>query len=169
MKKIIVIMFAAAVITGALFYSRPAHAQFFMMENPLIGEVAPDFTRTTTSGAQKNMTDFRDGQNAIIFYWATWCPHCREQLKELNKQKADLEARGIKLILVDVGENAAQVQSYLKKNKIDMEVFLDTDSALSDEYALIGVPSFFFVNKEGIVLDVLHGLPESLDEIFGDV
>ena len=58
------------------------------MTQTLIGKPAPDFTLDTLSAKQVNMTSYRSGKKAIIFFWATWCPHCRVQLKELNARRA---------------------------------------------------------------------------------
>jgi hypothetical protein len=47
-----------------------------------------------------------------------------------------------------------------------MDVFLDEDSAVSEEYGLIGVPTFYFVDVNGIVADVMHSLPKDLEAVF---
>ena len=111
------------------------------------------------------MTKYRDGKSAIVFFWATWCPHCREALKELNGQAAQLEEKGIKVLLVDIGESAAEVNEHVTRNKINFEVFLDTESTLSEPYGIIGVPTFFFLNDKGIVNAVEHALPDNYEEI----
>ena len=162
-------LFKIAVLLLFLFFGfNTSHAmgQFFMMENSLVGEEAKDFTLETLSGNKVSMNQFRDGKKAIIFFWATWCPHCQEQLRELNEQKSAIEGKGIKIILVDVGEKKAKVASYVTKNNISMEIFLDPALLTSDEYAVIGVPTLFFTDENGNVKAVKHALPNDLDEIF---
>lgn len=148
-----------------LTLSPSARAQFFFMENPLVGQSAPDFILKTLNGGKVNMTKFRDNKSAIIFFWATWCPHCREALKELNKNLANIEGKGIKVILMDVGEPEKQVQRYLEKNKISATVFLDEESSLADPYGIIGVPTFVFVDSKGMVRAVEHAIPQNYEEI----
>jgi len=146
--------------------SAPVFGQFFFMQqNSLVGKPAPDFTLATVSGEKKNMTEFRNGDSAIIFFWATWCPHCREQLKSLNDRADELKEKGIKLILVDLGEGQNQVRSFIEKQKINFEVFLDEDSSLTNIYDLIGVPTFFLVDREGIVQAVEHDIRDDYEEI----
>ena len=153
-------------LLGGAFLSAPASAQLFNMESPLLGKKAPDFSLDTTSGATNvSMTKFREGKPAIIFFWATWCPHCREQLKVLNKQIDQIQKKNIKLILVDIGESAKQVQKHFEREKIALEVFLDKDEAVAEQYALIGVPTFFFINKEGVVKSVEHAFVDEYEEI----
>ena len=158
-----------ALIVGLLFIalkSSQAMGQFFEMENSMIGKPAKDFTLKTLGGQDKSMTKLRDGGNAIVFFWATWCPHCREQLKQLSEQGDEIQKKGIKVFLVDIGENNREVQSYVERNKVPFEVFLDVDSVLAEDYNVIGVPTFFFINKDGIVKDVEHCIPDNYEEIF---
>jgi len=159
----LIIVFLCALV---FFIPSPsARAQSFFIENPLVGQMAPDFTLKTFNGEKVNMTKFRDNKSAILFFWATWCPHCREALKDLNKNRAQIEGKGIKVILVDVGEGEKEVRRYMERNKIGVTVFLDQESSLADPYGIIGVPTFVFVDPKGIVKAVEHALPDNYEEI----
>jgi cytochrome c biogenesis protein CcmG/thiol:disulfide interchange protein DsbE len=136
------------------------------LNQPNINQTAPDFTLNTTRAEQVNMTSYRAGKKGIIFFWATWCPHCREAIKDLNAGMNDLKAKGIAIILVDLGESKEQVESYLKKADVTLEVFLDTEESLASPYGIMGVPTLYFVNEEGAVKSMQHGIPKNLDEAF---
>jgi len=127
---------------------------------------APDFTLATLSGEHINFEQFREGKKTIIFFWATWCPHCREALRELNLRKQEFLEKGIKLALVDLGEEKAIVQRYMTIHQLPFNVFLDEESSLSAPYDLLGVPTFYFVDEQGIVKDVRHRLPDNIDNVF---
>ena len=47
----------------------------------------------------------RQDKKAILIFWATWCPHCYEDIGAINDSFASIENKGIKIILVDVGES----------------------------------------------------------------
>ncbi len=160
-RKILFLIFFCAVVLSSSF----AMGQFSFLEDPMIGKKSPDFTVDTFKSGKVNMTQFRNNQPAMIFFWATWCPHCRAQLKELNAKGNEIEKKGIKVILVDVGETAQEVKPYVERNKIMFDVFLDEDNAISDKYGIIGVPTFFFVNKDGMIVDAEHYFPENYEEI----
>ena len=162
----VVFLLAGAVLTAVLLRPSIARSQFFYMENEDIGKEAKDFTLKVVNGEKTSLKDYREGKRAIIFFWATWCPHCVKELQVLNAQKEEIAKKNIKLVLVDVGENESIVGNYLKKRNIEMSVFLDEDSAVSDEYGLIGVPTFYLVDEQGIVVDVKHSLPEDLETVF---
>lgn len=142
-----------------------ARAQFFFTPNSLVGEAAPDFTMKNLEGEKLSLNQYRDGKSAVIFFWATWCPHCRRALQGLNQNAHEFEDKGIKLILVDLGETAEEVGAYLKKTNMNLNVFLDEDTSLAETYGIIGVPTFLLVNKDGIVKQIDHTLPENYEEI----
>lgn len=160
-KIVIIAVFLCAALRPSL-----ASGQFFFMENENIGKPVPDFTLPTLSGQKVNLTQFLNGKRGIIFFWATWCPHCRAALDELNRDKDKIAQENIQLVLVDVGEDEAAVRKYLERNKINFEVFLDQKNSLAEDYGLIGIPTFYFVDEKGIVKDVGHSHPENYAEIF---
>ena len=119
----------------------------------------------TIGGPATSFTQFRGTDKAIIFFWATWCPHCRRELGTLNQKKEEFAQKGIKIAVVDIGEDEAMVKQYLQKNKVEMTVFLDKDNAVAESYHLVGVPTFLFVDTQGIVRGLEYSLPENYEEI----
>ena len=71
------------------------------------------------------------------------------------------------ITIVDTGEDAQTVGQYAKNKKISFDILLDSDSKLAEDYALIGVPTFIFINEQGVVKNVEHVIPEDLSKIFG--
>ena len=158
--------FRCFVLLGLVVWAAStAQAQLLMMKNPLIGKPVPEFKLETLSGLETSLSDSRGGKKAIVFFWATWCPHCRAAIKELNRDRERIEQEGIKIVVVDVGESPRDVKSYVNKNKIGLEVFLDEEETVSEQFGIIGVPTFFFVNEAGVIKDVQHHLPDDYGTI----
>ncbi len=145
-----------------------SNAQLLFFGNPLVGKEAPDFTLPSLSGKDVNITQFRDGKNAIYFFWATWCPHCRNAISEINKNIKTFEENDIRVVLIDEGEKRDLVKAFAQKNKIHLEILLDEQTKLSETFSLIGLPTFIYVQKDGIVRAVKHSLVEDLNELFKD-
>ncbi len=152
-------------VVAVSFRPSSAMGQFFFLENENVGKPVKDFTLKTVGGAPVSLTDFRQGGKAVIFFWATWCPHCRRELTELNKNKSTLEQKGIKVVLVDVGEEEEAVRRYAQSNNIGMTIFLDETTSVAEEYGLVGVPTFYLVDKQGIVRHVDHAMPENYEAV----
>jgi peroxiredoxin len=137
-----------------------------MIQDTLVGKPAADFTLSTVKGNKVNLTKYRDGKKAVIFIWATWCPHCREELKHANDLQKKLESQGIKMILISLGEDKNTVQNYLERHHYDFDVLLDEDQTLEGPYHLIGVPTLFFVNEHGVIKLEDHAFPDNYEEAF---
>lgn len=142
-----------------------SRAQFFIFGNPLEGKAAPDFTLATLTKESVTMSEYREGQPAILFFWAIQCPHCREALDDLNVRAPEIQKQGFKIILVDVGESKFDVESYIKDHNVGLDVFLDEDSSVASDYSIIGVPTFFLVDKDGIVRSAEHTFPEEYQNL----
>lgn len=156
----------AAFVLGCAAGSSLAIAQSFLtVDNDVVGKEAPSFTLKTLSGEAVSLSKTRAGKKTILFFWATWCPHCRAALNAISQDPEQFERKGIKFILVNLGETREIVQRYAEKNNVKFPVFLDESSALVDSYGLGGVPTFFFIDEKGIVQAVRYSLPENYEEI----
>ncbi len=137
-----------------------------VIQQTLIGKPAADFTLNTVQGNKVNMTEYRGGKKAVIFFWATWCPHCRVELKRLGGLRDELAAKGIQMIVVSLGEDKNTVQDYLERHHYDFDVLLDEDQSLEDSYQLMGVPTLFFINEKGVIKFVDHSFLDNYEEVF---
>ncbi|MDD2752831.1 MAG: TlpA disulfide reductase family protein, partial [Candidatus Omnitrophica bacterium] len=54
------------------------------------------------------------GRPSILFFWTTWCPYCRTELRALNKMYPQMEKEGITVFAVNVGEENYKVKRFLK-------------------------------------------------------
>ena len=136
------------------------------VQNTLIGKQAADFTLTTVRGEKFNFAQYRGGKKAIIFFWATWCPHCRVALKEINAARKEIEAKGIALVFVSAGESKGVVENYLSKYRYDFDVVLDQAQTLDAPYQIIGIPTLFYVDADGTIKSMDHGFSGEFEENF---
>ncbi len=142
-----------------------AEAQFKLFGNPLIGKQAAEFTLKDLDGQAWTLSQIRNGRPAILFFWATWCPHCRSQLKMLNEEIEAIHEKGIEVILVDLEEDAKQVKSFMDRNGFDLNVLVDPDGKTTEDYVIPGVPTFYFIAADGGIRAVEHGLPDDYENI----
>jgi peroxiredoxin len=78
----------------------------------------------------------------------------------------DIKAKNVQLFVIDIGENARTVKRYAERNNISLDIYLDRDTAVASKYDVVGVPSFIFINSEGMIVDIRHDLPMKFEEIF---
>jgi thiol-disulfide isomerase/thioredoxin len=134
--------------------------------NSLIGKEAPEIVLPKTDGTTARLIASGKGKKVILVFWATWCPHCYEELNTINESAASVENKGVKIILVDIGEAQEDVKNYLDRRQIRLTCFVDVDSALLGTYRLIGVPTLVFIDEKGIIRSMTHQFPSNYEDYF---
>jgi len=154
---IIVLVFAVMSIVSQ------SQAQWFLFRNPLLGKQAKEFSLKDLSGKQQSLSALRESRPAILFFWATWCPHCVRQLTDLKQHADDFMRKDIQLILIDLGEDAETIRNFMKRKGVLFDMLIDVTGDVASDYGVRGVPTYVFINKEGIVQAVKHVLPEDYE------
>jgi len=142
------------------------HLPTQMSSDPLIGKPAPDAVLIKTDGTSSSIMSSRQGKKAILIFWATWCPHCYEELGAVNENIASVGKKGIKIILVDLGETLEVVKNYFDQRQMHLTSFIDVDSFLQGTYHLEGIPTIIFIDEKGIIRNVTHAFPSDYVQYF---
>ncbi|MDO8662192.1 MAG: redoxin domain-containing protein [Candidatus Omnitrophota bacterium] len=121
---------------------------------------APAFQLTDLNGKVVFLSDYKDKQAVILFFWTTWCPFCREELKRLNQEYAGLTKDAIEVLAIDVGESKSKVDNFVKTRNLTFKVLLDKDNTVADAYELMGVPTYIVINKSGQVVSTSNNFPK---------
>jgi peroxiredoxin len=140
MKKINVCLFAVVML---LFAAGGACAQ----EN-----TASDFELQDLSGISYSLSDYREKQIVMLFFWTTWCPYCQQEIKALDREQESLAAADIRVFTVNAGERPAKVRDFVNRANVSLQVLLDERGRVSDSYHIIGVPTFVLVDKQGGII-----------------
>lgn len=166
-KLILPVLFLSSPALGwAIEGGSPLELQGTAPFNPLIGKAAFDVVLPKTDGTPASIINARQGKKAILVFWATWCPHCYEELGKINDASAVVQKQGIRIILVDVGESKEAVQEYLMRRQINLSCFIDEENVSQDPYHLLGVPTLFFIDEKGIIRYVTHQFPSDYENYF---
>lgn len=108
-----------------------------------------------------SLSDYK-GKPVMLFFWATWCPYCVRELPRLSMEYDNLKSRGISVLAVNIGEKKDKVQRFMDNNKLAFPVLLDSDSKVANEYGLVGIPTFIFIDSQGKITYQSNGFPENL-------
>lgn len=136
------------------------------VEGSLVGKPAPEFSLETTDGTQQSLTKALAGKRTVLFFWATWCPHCHEALESISLHLNDIKLKGVQILLVDVGESKEDVKTYLARRQLALDSFLDEDNTIAGQYGVIGIPTLFFIDEKGIIRSILHEFPYDYEAEF---
>ena len=119
-----------------------------------VGELAPDFQLQNLDGQATSLSYIR-GRPVMLNFWATWCGPCRHEMPYL--QQIHEEWSGIVLLTINIGESPARVREFLQTNNLSMPVLLDTTSDVAQKYDITGIPTTFFIDKDGIIQEKIVG------------
>jgi peroxiredoxin len=129
------------------------------------GNVAPDFTLPTMTGADITLSELI-GTPVVVNFWSISCYWCRKQLPYLENVAQQSEGK-IKVIVINIGESASRVQTFFGDYEPTMIVALDKNRDTFSDYSLEynnprgAIPFTFFIDSEGIVKDVTLGAFQS--------
>ena len=129
---------------------------FEPLEGLGIGDLAPDLELQTLEGETLRLSDLR-GQAIVLNFWATWCHPCRKEMPLFIEAHEQNQADGLNILAVNVGENAAAVQGFVDEFGIEFLVGLDIDQSVTESYRIFGMPTTFFINRQGVIDYVVAG------------
>jgi peroxiredoxin len=173
------ILAVAAVVLGVVFVQRndepagdPSAALYGPLDSrpPAKGEPAPDFTLAALDGQPVRLSDLK-GTPVVLNFWATWCGPCRAEMPALQESYA--EANG-SFVILGINSEGTQAETARRLSRdfrdelgLTFPILLDTpDTEVFNQYRLRGLPDTFFIDRDGVVRDVVVGplSREAMDE-----
>ncbi|MDM5188034.1 TlpA disulfide reductase family protein [Bacillus sp. DX4.1] len=178
MKKLIAVILAGALIwAGVNFYNSKQEekerkekqaAQQTKEVLPQPGFKAPKITLKGLDGKLHSLNDAK-GKPYIINFWASWCGPCEMEAPDLvrlyDKYKGDIE---IFAVNATIGDPVQEAQAFSERFGFEFPVLLDLDGVAGIDYKVISLPTTFFVDKDGIIVDQARGVlpPDQLEKKF---
>ncbi|MBI3745214.1 MAG: TlpA family protein disulfide reductase [Chloroflexi bacterium] len=176
-RRIVIVNSAFVVIALGLFLAtrplgggaaRPTvdpAASFYVLGSELggldVGKPAPDFVGRP-SGQSVRLTDL-DGQPVVlaelrgrpvwVVFWATWCPPCQRETPDLRATYEAHKQDGLVLVAIDIQEPADVVEQYVRKFGLTYRIGLDETGAISEAYGVFGLPTHYFIDRQGVIRD----------------
>jgi peroxiredoxin len=120
-----------------------------------VGDMAPDFTFTTTSGETVKLSDLR-GRVVMLQFTASWCSVCRKEMPFIEKDiwQKHKDNPGFALYGIDRDEPLETVKEFAVQTGITYPLALDPGA---DIFALFadrnaGITRNVIVNREGQIV-----------------
>lgn len=123
---------------------------------PRVGALAPDFTVPALEGGEVSLSGYR-GRPVLLNFWATWCGPCRAEMPHFQTVYEEAEGKGLALLAINLGEDRARVQSFVRGQKLTFTVGLDLDTAVAGAYRVGPIPTSFFIDREGVIRQIAIG------------
>lgn len=117
---------------------------------PEVGSLAPDFNLPNLDGDYTSLNSYR-GKPVLLNFWATWCGPCRMEMPFLQEIYDEWTDKGLVLLTVNLGESTNVARNFMQENGFTMPVLLDSSRVLLNRYQITGIPTTFFIDKDGII------------------
>lgn len=138
-------------------------------ERPEVGEVAPDFALLDTRDGEtvRKLSDYR-GKVVVLNWYATWCGPCRSEIPEFQEAQ-DALPQDVVFLLVNLEEPQDRAAGFLEELDATMVSVLDSEGEVAEHYRVTGMPTTYFIDREGKVTVSGRGLvtEEALREELG--
>ncbi len=138
--------------------------------SPLLNKPAPDFTLEDLEGQRVSLADFR-GRPVILNFWASWCGPCKVEFPLFQQARNRHSAEGLEIVGVIHDDSAEAAAAFVEAEGSEWPALLDPDDRVWTAYGGLGLPTSFFIDREGIVRAVSFGPPLSgtLDDLLAKI
>lgn len=133
-----------------------------------INNVAPNFELQSLSGELIKLSDYR-GKKVFLNFWASWCGPCRTEMPYMEtyyeKYKNSENVEIVAVNMTNSERNIEKVEEFVESYGLTFPVLLDTHGEVEKLYKVIGYPTTYLINEEGIIVKGFTGSINNAEEV----
>ncbi|MBM3363898.1 MAG: TlpA family protein disulfide reductase [Betaproteobacteria bacterium] len=118
----------------------------------------------TLLGGQALAASHFEGRVTVLYWWASWCPFCREQTPEMQKLWVRHGPQGLRMLGISVDSKADAAQQHWSRNGFTFPTVLSNDELARAFSRPRGVPVTAVIDRRGLVAQIERGqmFPEDI-------
>ena len=121
-----------------------------------VGQPAPDFQLQNLDGQSVSLNDLK-GKPVLLNFWSTRCPPCVAEMPYLQEIYDEWSGKGLMLLAINGGESSSTVKGFMQNHNLSLPVLLDTELVAVQRYNIVGIPTTFFIDKDGVIQEKIIG------------
>lgn len=135
---------------------------------------APDFTVWDQEGTQISLKEILEGKPAVINFWTSKCPPCREEMPDFEELYQELKDQ-VQFIMVDgigcMGETEESGRAYVEEQGFSFPVYYDKEMDAVITYGIQAFPTTYILNSNGELVTGGSGMisKATLQELLNEV
>lgn len=117
------------------------------------GDKVPAFTFEIEKGKKVSIADYK-GKLVLINLFATWCPPCRKELPEMQKQVWEKHSKNEKFALFVFGreEDWDVLNPFKEKFKYTFPILPDVGRGVFGKFATQSIPRNILIDENGTII-----------------
>lgn len=134
----------------------------------LKGKPFPSFKMTDTAGKVHTNASLK-GKVVLVDFWATWCGPCKAASPAMQKLHEKYAKQGLVVIGANTFERPADRKGAAAKYQNEHKygyTFTSENDDLAKKLGVQGIPFFVFIDRQGVVREVVTGYGGGSDEKF---
>ena len=122
--------------------------------------MAPDFSLQNANGELVSLSELR-GKAVLVNLWASWCGPCRAEMPAMQRVYERYKDEGLEILAVNATnqDSASEALAFAQELGLTYPILFDLDGSVSARYALLALPSSFFILPDGRIQEVVVGGP----------
>ena len=117
---------------------------------PATMEAAPDFNMTLFEGGDFQLSA-QKGKVVVINFFASWCVSCGEETPVIEKLSHKYSPQTVVFLAIAVDDTEKKAKEFMKKMGMTIPAGLDMTGKIKESYGIYGMPTTFFIDKNGKV------------------
>ena len=138
-----------------------------------VGDKAPDFELAQinkNNELEKIRLSELEGKGVMLNFWATYCKPCEEEMPYMESLYPEYED-DVEIVAVNLDTSELVIHQFIDKYDLSFPVVHDNSSDVMDLYKVGPIPSTFFINPDGEIVEKVAGALtlERLESYFKEI
>ena len=148
-----------AILVAAVVFALITNAQ---KDNTIykVGDMAPDF-QLQQMNKNNDLETIRlselKGKGVMLNFWATYCKPCEVEMPYMEELYPQYKDKGIEIVAISLDATEAVIHQFIDKYNLTFPIPHDNKNQVMDLYKVGPIPSTFFINPEGEIVEKVEG------------
>lgn len=111
---------------------------------------APEFSFTALDGTPVSLESLR-GKVALLDFWATWCPPCRESVPTLLTLHKRFANQPVEFIGISADANEQAWRKFVADHHMDWPDYRDSSGEVQQDFNVDSYPTYIVIDRTGMI------------------
>lgn len=147
--------FGAVVLALGLVFVNSAQAQGSGTKAPAgSGMKKANIRVQTLDGKWVSFSETVKGKPALLIFWASGCPACREQTPTFQEAFDRTKKKDLRVMAINIGmkETLASAKQYATEKRLTLPIYFDSDHSVTKLFNVASTPTILLLDRNGKVV-----------------